>query len=79
VQRYFQVALLRIQAKGLELPAPFRWSVTQPLDVDAPGQTALDSGADKLGGNEGKRDRHVDMTHTASLARRNLLNVCDGS
>ena len=38
--------LLRIQPKCLELPTPFRRSIAQPFDVDAPRQTTLDRSAD---------------------------------
>jgi hypothetical protein len=71
--------LLRIQTKSYELPTPFRWSIAQTLDVDASRQPTLDCSADELGSKKGERDRHVDMTDTASLAQRNLLSVSDGS
>jgi hypothetical protein len=60
--------LLRIQAKRFELPTPFRWSIAQPLDIDATRQAALDSGADQLGSKERERDGHVDMTDASFCA-----------
>jgi hypothetical protein len=33
-------ALLRIQPQRLKLPTPFRWSIAQPLDVDAARQAS---------------------------------------
>jgi hypothetical protein len=37
------------------------------------------NGMDRPRGEKGERDGHVDMTDTASLTRRNLLSVGDGS
>jgi len=70
--------LLRIQPKCFELPIPFRRSITQPFDVDASGQAALDGSANQLGSKKSERDGHIDMTDAASLAQRNLLSVSDG-
>jgi hypothetical protein len=58
----------RIQSKHFELPRPFRRGVAQPLDVDASGQPALDSSADKLGSKKGEQNSRVHMTNAASLA-----------
>jgi hypothetical protein len=60
--------LLRVQPKRLELPTPFRRSIAQPLDIDAPRQAALHGSADQLGSKKGERDGHVDMMDAASLA-----------
>src|SRR6516164_8716382 len=68
-----------MQPKHFELLAPFRWSIAQPLDVDASRQAALHGSADQLASKKGERDGHVDMTNAASLAQRNLCSVGDGS
>jgi hypothetical protein len=41
--------LSRIQRKCFELPTPFRWSIAQPLDVDASRLAALHGSAHQLG------------------------------
>jgi hypothetical protein len=71
--------LLRVQPKRFELPTPFRRSVAQTRDVDASRQATLHSSADQLGSKKGERDRHVDMTDAASLARCNLPGVTGGA
>jgi hypothetical protein len=71
--------LLRIQPERFELPTPFRRSIAQPLDIDAPRQAALHGSADQLGSKKGERDGHVDMTDAASLAQCNLLSASDGT
>jgi hypothetical protein len=40
-------------------------------------QTTLDGSADQFGSEEGKRDRHVDMTEAASLAQCDLVDAGD--
>jgi hypothetical protein len=71
--------LLWHQTERFELARPFGRSIAKPRDVDAPRQTALDGSADQSGSEEGKRDRHVDMTEAASLAQRDLADAGDGS
>jgi hypothetical protein len=34
--------LLRVQSKGLELPAPFCWRIAQPFNSDATRQPTFD-------------------------------------
>jgi hypothetical protein len=46
--------LFRIKSEGLELPAPFGWRITEPLDADAAGQATLYGGLDKVGREEGE-------------------------
>ena len=70
--------LLRIQPKCFELPTPFRWSIAQPLDVDASRQAALHGSADQLGSKKGQRDGHVDMTDTATHTGGEEFVVLDG-
>jgi hypothetical protein len=67
--------LSRIEPERFELPAPFRRSIAQSLDVDASRQAALDSSADQIGSKEGERDGHADMTDAALLADSDLLGV----
>jgi hypothetical protein len=66
---------LRIQPERFELPTPFLRKIAKPRDVDAPRQTTLN----QFGSEEGKRDRHVDMTEAASFAQRDLVDAGDGS
>ena len=66
----------RIESECLELPAPFRRRVAQPLDADAAGQATFHSGFDKIGGEEGERDGHIEQPSAALFASAKL---CDGS
>jgi hypothetical protein len=66
----------RIESECLELPAPFRRRVAQPLDADAAGQATFHGGFDKIGGEEGERDGHIDQPSAALFASAKL---CDGS
>ena len=66
--------LLRIQPKCFELPIPFRRSITQPFDVDAWGQAALDGSADQLGSKKRERDGGNVWTKSLSWVRR----ICAG-
>ena len=75
----FAGSSVRTEAEILELRGPGRIRITQPLDVDAARQAALDGGADEFGREECERDRHVDMTDAAPLARGNLLCVVDSA
>src|SRR6185312_1716575 len=49
----------------------------QALDVDASRQAAFHGGTDQFGRKEGERDRHVDVTNAASLARSDLFSAGD--
>jgi hypothetical protein len=64
---------LRIQSKGFELPTPFGWRITQPLDSNAAWQTAFDSGPHEIWCEEREQDRHVDLTQDAQIVE--LLTV----
>jgi hypothetical protein len=45
----FWMRLFRIESERLELPAPFRRRISEPLDADAAGQAAFYGGLDKVG------------------------------
>ena len=60
--------LFRIESERLKLPAPFSRRVAEPLDADATGQPTLYRCFDKIGREEGERDRHIDLSNAAFLA-----------
>ena len=62
--------LFRIQSECLELPTLFGWRIAEPLDTDAAWQAAFYGGLDKVGCEEGRRDRHIDLPDAALLVRR---------
>src|ERR1041385_2415865 len=68
-------ALLRIKSEAFELPAPFSGSIAQSFDSNATWQTTFDCCPHQTRCQERKRDRHIDLTHTAFLTRCDLLNV----
>ena len=61
--------LFRIESKRLKLSAPFGWRIAEPLDADAAGQATFYGRFNKIGCEEGERDRHVDMPNAALIAR----------
>jgi hypothetical protein len=75
----FGPQLLRVQSERLELPAPFCRSIAESLDSYTAWQPAFDRCSDKMWGQEGERDRHIDLTRTAFLTCCDLLNVGDGA
>ena len=66
--------LFRIESERLELPAPFSRRIAQPLDANAAGQATFHGCFDKIGREEGERDRHIDLPNAALLAG---AKVCD--
>jgi len=58
----------RIESECLELSAPFRRQIAEPLDADAAGQATLCGSFDKIGREEGKRDGQVDLPDATFLA-----------
>ena len=62
--------LFRVESERLELPSPFGRRIAQPLDANTTGQAAFDCGFDKIGSEEGERDRHVDLPNAARAGRR---------
>jgi hypothetical protein len=66
--------LLRIEAESFELLRPFRWWIAEPLDADAAGQPTFYGCLDKIGREEGERDRHVDFPDAALFADADFLD-----
>jgi hypothetical protein len=66
--------LFRIESKRLELSAPFGRRIAEPLDADAARQAAFYGCFDKIGGEEGERDGHIDLPNAAILARAKLFD-----
>ena len=66
--------LFRIESKRLELSAPFSRQIAEPLDADAAGQAAFYGCFDKIGGEEGERDGHIDLPNAAILARAKVFD-----
>ena len=64
--------LFRIESERLKLPAPFSRRIAEPLDADAAGQAAFHGRFDKIGGQEGERDGHIDLPHAALLTSAKL-------
>jgi hypothetical protein len=69
------LGLFRIEAQGLELPAPFSRRIAEPLDADAAGQATFHGCFDKVGCEEGERDRHVDLPNAALLPRAEFADA----
>jgi hypothetical protein len=44
-----EVCQLLIESECLELPAPFRRQIAEPLDADAAGQATFQGSSDKIG------------------------------
>ena len=68
--------LLRVQSERLELSAPFGRRIAQSFDSNAAGQAAFNGGSDKIGREEGERDRHVDLPNAALFADAKLGDRC---
>jgi len=66
--------LFRIESERLKLSAPYSRRIAEPLDADAAGQATFYGRFDKIGGEEGKRDGHIDLPSAAFLASAKL---CD--
>jgi hypothetical protein len=62
------------ESERLELPAPFSRRIAGALDAYAAGQATLYCCFDKIGREEGERDRHIDLPGAALLAR---AKFCD--
>jgi hypothetical protein len=67
--------LVRIEAKLLELPAPFSGRIAQAFNIDAAWETTFDRCLHELRSQERKRERQIDLAHGASLAFRQLIGV----
>src|ERR1700733_10583522 len=66
--------LFRIKPDCLELLAPFGRRIAEPFDANAAGQAALKGGLDKVGCEEGERDRYVDLPDAALLPEADFLD-----
>ena len=66
--------LFRIESERVKLPNPFGRRIAEPLDADAAGQATFYGRFDKIRGEEGERDGHVDLPDAALLASAKL---CD--
>src|SRR5258707_11720212 len=64
--------LFRIESERLKLPAPFSRRIAEPLDADAAGQATFYCCFDKIRGEEGERDGHIDLPNAALLAGAKL-------
>src|SRR5271167_3923346 len=62
------LTLFRIKSERLKLPAPFGRRIAEPLDADAAGQATFHGCLDKIRGEEGERDGHIDLPNAALLA-----------
>jgi hypothetical protein len=70
------LTLFRIESERLKLPAPFGRRIAEPFDADAAGEATFYGRFDKIGGEEGERDGHVDLPDAAFLA---IAELCDRS
>ena len=68
--------LFRIEAERVKLPIPFGRRIAEPLDADATGQATFYGCFDKIGSEEGERDRHVDLPNAALFADAKLGDRC---
>ena len=67
------------QSQPFELARPFGRRIAQAGDANATGKASLDGGLDEGRSDEGHRDRHIDVTDAAFVARGNLLHLlCPG-
>jgi len=67
--------LFRIESQGRKLPTPFGRRIARPLDAGATGQATFYGCFDKVGCEEGERDRHVDLPNAALLASAKFGDV----
>jgi hypothetical protein len=61
-------AAIPVEAERFKLPAPFSRRIAEPLDANAAGQATFYGCFDKIGGEEGERDGHIDLPNAAFLA-----------
>ena len=61
------------------LAFPFDREIPQARHANAPWQPSIDRGLDQRRCEEGKRNRSIDLSDTAGLPLRNLLNIRDRS
>jgi hypothetical protein len=61
------------------LAGPLGRSITQTRDADATRQSAFDGSLHEFGREERERDRHIDLSNAAFVARGNLLDTGDSA
>src|SRR5262249_46016296 len=61
------------------LARPLGRSIAQASDADAARQSSLDGCPHEFGREERERDRHVDLSNAAFVARSDLLDTGDGA
>ena len=64
--------LFRIESERLKLRAPFSRRISEPLDADAAGQATFYGCFDKIGGEKGERNGHIDLPNAALLSGTKL-------
>ena len=64
--------LFRIESERLKLPAPFSQGIAESFDANAAGQATFYGCFDKIGGEKGERDGHIDLPNAALLASAKL-------
>ena len=70
-----RLRLFRIEAKSLELTAPFRRQIAEAFDADATGEATFYGGFDEIGCQEGERDHQIDLPDAALFACSKLGDV----
>ena len=68
--------LQRRKAEHLVLASPFSRQIGEASNSHSMREPARDSCFDEIGGEEGKRDRHVHLADAAALTLRNGFRVC---
>ena len=64
--------LIRVESERCELSAPFSRRIAEPLDSDAAGQATFYGRFNKIGGEEGERDGHIDLPNATFFASAKL-------
>jgi hypothetical protein len=68
--------LLREEAQYLVLARPFGRQIAKTDDAHSVRQSTFNSGSDEVGGKEGERDHHVDLSYAAAFSRRYSFGIC---
>src|SRR5580658_8659535 len=64
---------LRREVEDAVLPRPFGWQAGEAGNPHAMREPALDGRLDEIGGEEGKRDRHISLSDAAFFPLRDAL------
>jgi hypothetical protein len=67
------------QTEHRVLARPLGRGIAQASNANAVRQSSFDGGLDEIGREERERDRHIDLSNAAFLARINLLDTGDGA